>query len=80
MTIPSPSSGAISDLKATVSAGDYVQARCRKRTNDFQARVDYSDHSPTSASDAATCKKTKKKKKNGKKKNGKSGKKKNGKK
>lgn len=56
VTIPDLPVGAISDFKTTVKAKDYVQARCKSKTNKFQARTDYENHSSTTATDTTKCK------------------------
>jgi len=58
VTIPDLAVGAISDFKTTVKAGKYVQARCKSTTNKFQARTAYENHSPTTATDSTTCKRS----------------------
>ena len=67
VTIPPLDAGAISDFLTTVKAGKYVQARCKSKTNNFQARSTYSNHPDTTATDSTTCKQKKSKKKGGKK-------------
>lgn len=37
VSIPALGAGAISDFQTTVKAGKYVQARCKSKTNDYQA-------------------------------------------
>lgn len=66
VTIPPLAAGAISDFKTTVKAGKYVQARCKDKTPTFQARTEYSNHTPTTAQFTDKCKQKKKKKKGGK--------------
>ena len=63
VTIPDLLAGAISDFKTTVKNGKYVQARCKDKTPTFQARTDYENHTPTTATAEDPCKRKKKKKK-----------------
>ena len=63
VTIPDLLAGAISDFKTTVKSGKYVQARCKDKTPEYQARTDYENHSPTTATADDPCKQKKKKKK-----------------
>ncbi len=60
VTIPPLDAGAISDFLTTVKAGKYVQARCKSKTNKFQARTTYSNHASTTATDQSKCKQKKK--------------------
>ena len=55
VTIPDLAVGAISNFETTVKAGKYVQARCKSKTNKFQARTQYENHSMTTATDVTTC-------------------------
>ncbi len=59
LDVPSPSSGAFSDLRFTIRKGSYLRARCRTRTNRFLLRTQYADHSPTTVADATVCKREK---------------------
>ena len=64
VTIPPLGAGAISNFETTVKAGKYVQARCKSKTNKFQAHSFYTDHSPTDTPVWETkCTQKKKKKK-----------------
>jgi hypothetical protein len=56
VTIPDLAVGAISNFETTVKAGKYVQARCKSKTNKFQARTAYENHSPTTATTQTKCK------------------------
>lgn len=69
VTVPKLDAGAISKFITTVKAGKYVQARCKSKTNAFQARSTYKDdpatptvnegHTPTTATDSTKCKQKK---------------------
>ena len=56
VTIPDLAVGAISNFETTVKAGKYVQARCKSKTNKFQARTEYENHSLTTATTQTKCK------------------------
>ncbi|MBA2524113.1 MAG: hypothetical protein H0V25_12415 [Solirubrobacterales bacterium] len=55
VTIPPLLAGAIDDFTTTVKAGKYVQARCKSKTNKFQARSFYTNHTPTVATFTTKC-------------------------
>jgi hypothetical protein len=63
VTIPDLLAGAISDFKTTVKAGKYVQSRCKDKTPTYQARTEYENHAPTTATAQDKCTQKKKKKK-----------------
>lgn len=62
VTVPDLLAGAIDDFKTTVKSGKYVQARCKSRTNKFQIRTEYENHTPTTATTETKCKRKKRKK------------------
>jgi hypothetical protein len=63
VTIPDLLAGAISDFKTTVKGGKYIQARCKSKSFKYQARTDYENHTPTTATADGKCTQKKKKKK-----------------
>jgi hypothetical protein len=61
VTIPDLLAGAIDDFVVTVKAGKYVQARCKSKTNAFQATTNYENHVQTVDTFETKCKQKKKK-------------------
>jgi len=59
LVVPALRSGAFSNLKVTLSAKTYIQARCRRETNTLQVRAEYEDHSPSLVQDETRCKQRK---------------------
>lgn len=69
VTIPKLDAGGLSKFIVTVKAGKYVQARCKSKTNNFQARSTWKDdpatptvnegHTPTTGTDTTKCKQKK---------------------
>ena len=62
VTIPPLLAGAISRFTTTVKAGKYVQARCKSKSEKWQAITKYNNHADTTDDYASTCKQKKKKK------------------
>jgi hypothetical protein len=56
VTIPPLLAGAISRFTTTVNKGDYVQARCKSKSQKFQAISKYNDHATTTADFSSKCK------------------------
>lgn len=56
VTIPDLIAGAIDDFVVTVKAGKYVQARCKSKTNKFQATTNYENHVQTVDTFTTKCK------------------------
>lgn len=56
VTIPDLAAGAIDDFVVTVKAGKYVQARCKSKTNKFQATTNYENHVQTVDTFQTKCK------------------------
>jgi hypothetical protein len=54
--IPDLLAGAIDDFVVTVKAGKYVQARCKKKVNKFQATTNYENHVQTVDTFETKCK------------------------
>jgi hypothetical protein len=63
VTIPPLLAGAISRFTTTVKAGKYVQARCKTKSEKWQAITKYNNHADTTDDYTSTCKQKKKKKK-----------------
>ena len=61
VTIPPLATGAIDDFVVKVKAGKYVQARCKSKTNVFQATTNYDNHEQTVDTFETKCKQKKKK-------------------
>ena len=62
VTIPPLLAGAISRFTTTVKAGKYVQARCKNKSEKWQAITKYNNHAETTDDYASTCKQKKKRK------------------
>jgi hypothetical protein len=62
VTIPPLLAGAISRFTTTVKAGKYVQARCKTKSEKWQAISKYNNHADTTDDYTSTCKQKKKKK------------------
>jgi len=56
VTIPPLLAGAISRFTTTVKSGKYVQARCKSKTQKFQAVSVYSNHPTTTGDFTSKCK------------------------
>lgn len=63
VTVPPLLAGAIDSFRTTVKSGKYVQARCKSKTNKFQARTTYTNHDSTTATFESKCSQKKSKKK-----------------
>ena len=61
VTIPPLLAGAISRFTTTVKNGKYVQARCKSKSEKWQAITKYNNHADTTDDYASTCKQKKKK-------------------
>jgi hypothetical protein len=62
VAIPDLDAGAIARFTTTVKKGKYVQARCKKKTQKFQAISKYYNHADTTADFTSKCKQKKSKK------------------
>ena len=59
LSMSAPARGAFSDLRFTIKQGNFLRARCRKRTNRFLLRTNFTNHSPSRIADGTVCKRTK---------------------
>lgn len=60
VTIPPLLAGAIDDFKTTVKNGNYVQARCKSKTNQFRVEATFTNFTSPKATDTTSTKCTQK--------------------